>query len=399
MRIFISVLIIVSTCLIDSFGETRNENDTESLNDNVLVNLFIENSGSMDGYVKGQTSFESDLYRTITKLKVNYNKVKTSVIFSTGSRDLVNESEIANFEPGMLPFRKPGEASGTAIDDIIKRVVNRTNSTSVSILVSDFIYSNNSISPITPSITITNILQSKLKVDKNFAILFVKQSSQYTGTYYSEKNHNNRQFINTSRPYYICFMGSDIQIKAIFALLYPEKPKEFIYLSNTPGKVSYQLLLTPKIGNYRLDKRSPKNSLIEAEAVVLKGKKSFQFSLGVDFSSLLLPESYLMDADNFQLSENYSINIIPKSKTATAKITHFILLQTSLLREEKVHIQLNRSLPLWVINSSSDDDSDITSARQVGKTYGFKYLMEGALAGYVNLINDPYCKIEISIKM
>src|SRR5699024_8734242 len=114
------------------------------------INLFLENSGSMDGYVKGITSFENSIYSFLGNLEnsnfsdsLNLYYINESVPYSVKN---ATNTDIKNFIEGLEPvtFRKRGgERGDTNIGELLKRVSDKVNDNNLTILISDFIFSPN----------------------------------------------------------------------------------------------------------------------------------------------------------------------------------------------------------------------------------------------------------------
>lgn len=108
-----------------------------------IINVYIENSGSMDGYVKGQTEFEHIVYNYLVDLKqirvakaLNLNYINSSIL---PQQDDINDF-IEKLEPSS--FQKKGGNRGTSdIALMIKDILAATNDSTVSIFISDCIFS------------------------------------------------------------------------------------------------------------------------------------------------------------------------------------------------------------------------------------------------------------------
>lgn len=81
-------------------------------------------------------------------------------------------------------------------------------------------------------------------------------------------------------------------------------------------------------------------------------------------------------------NKNYQLKIekiTDRSNPSLSGFSHLLKLQTNQLREEILQIDVLGKMPSWVITSTSSDDSNILNdTSQHSKTFGLKYLIEGA---------------------
>lgn len=114
-----------------------------TVNQPLAVNVYIENSGSMDGYVKGATEFEQAVYNYLTDIKIS--RITDSLnLFYINSEIIPQGSDIKDFIEKLEPatFKKKGGNTGTTdISNLLKTVLNETKSDDVAILVTDGIFS------------------------------------------------------------------------------------------------------------------------------------------------------------------------------------------------------------------------------------------------------------------
>ena len=71
-----------------------------------VYNVFLENSGSMDGYVKGRTDFESSIYNFLSDVNTNDKVTDSLHLFYINSKkiDLTSDSETRFFAQKMRFF-------------------------------------------------------------------------------------------------------------------------------------------------------------------------------------------------------------------------------------------------------------------------------------------------------
>lgn len=109
---------------------------------NPIINVYIENSGSMDGYVKGQTEFEHIVYNYLVDLQqigiakeLNLNYINSEI--------LPQQDDITDFIEKLEPtsFKAKGGNRGSSdIALMIKDILAESNDSVVSIFISDCIF-------------------------------------------------------------------------------------------------------------------------------------------------------------------------------------------------------------------------------------------------------------------
>lgn len=199
------------------------------------VNVYIENSGSMDGYVKGKTEFKGAIRDLLVLLKYHYNEDSINLFFINNringpqpkvqkqkqdSGEVTAKIDLTTFARDIeLKWRNGQEKSAwqsTNLNQIFKMILDKSDSNIISILFSDCIYSihgsANAIGLLLDekkSLTKDAFL-SKWKNDKvPLATTIVKMKSKFDGKYYPFTGNNNGYNIDKGeRPYYICVIAN-----------------------------------------------------------------------------------------------------------------------------------------------------------------------------------------------
>lgn len=107
------------------------------------INLYIENSGSMNGYVNGSTQFKEALQNLLVDLKFVYGEENIELFFIN---DQIHKSpikgDIVEFADKLSPSSiKIGNTSSSNLNDIFRQITKNSENNMVSILLSDLIYS------------------------------------------------------------------------------------------------------------------------------------------------------------------------------------------------------------------------------------------------------------------
>lgn len=412
----------------DSDSNTTNSNVSNNLKtkaivpDNLKINVYIENSGSMDGYVKDVTTFEGALSKLLVLLNYKYgNNISVNFI-----NDKIRPVKIENpsafiqsLEPNIKPYySNQDHTASSELNDCIKLILDHTDESTLSIFISDCIYSLEKGKNIVNSLEFSKNLTEGAILDKskelNFSTVILKLNSNFTGKYYN--NQNKGTWINNiSRPYYIWFVGPPSCIKDL------HKNLDYNTLSGYQNSVTFEntstskqpfftiLQSTNKIGRFKSTDRT--NYICHSISDSQIRHKQFQFSIAIDLSMIPLDQQALLNPNNYTVPEGFSIRIEDLSSTnidkrdqnqlkycLPEKPTHIITFLTN--RNSALHdikLTIPSTTPAWIDETNSYDDLDISTLSN--KTFGIKYLINGVSEAY-DILNPEhnYLNINLHIK-
>lgn len=365
------------------------------------VNVYIENSGSMDGYVKGVTEFESAVYNYLSDIKIsgitdtlNLYYINSEIISYAQSADAdVIQDFISKLEPN--EFKKRGGNRGTSdIADVIKSILKETREGVISIMVTDGIFSPGKGKDaeaylVNQEIGIKTSMAEHLNKYPKSAVILYQLSSKFDGTYYNKVDAK-IPLNNVQRPFYIWVFGQASDLATLREAV-PESKfngsgiKKMFSIVAGNQKVDYAI--RAKSGNFRVSKNNPKTEINRLKAD-RDGK--VRFSINANFNDLLLDEAYITNPENYEL-QIYDIKVTPKTDS---KYTHTLSLTTDNRKQKngEVNIKLLMTEPDW--NDVNDSDG---SEAVAGKTYGIKYQVSGIYKAFANKA-DYYTEININIK-
>ena len=386
------------------------------------IKVFVENSGSMDGYVKGATDFENAVYSYLSDLQLADLGVKNDTSSSKNAMELYYiNSKVLPFAPDIKAFinaleptvfRQRGGNRGTSdMSEIIDTILAQTGTDDISVFVSDCIFSpgnqyrvhdNADEYLVAQQIGIKGHVVEKLNRIPDFSIVVLRLLSQFDGTYYNK--FDERTQINKERPFYIWLMGSREHLKTIIdcvniANIKGKGVQNLFMISNPISTIPYNISL-PQRGNgkYEISKSEP-YTITNAKTDGKGGSSRFQISVSVNFSDILLPDEYLMNPDNYVVSNKaYGIEVSKYSGPNQNRYTHTIKLNLlqPVLSKGTVKISLKNSLPQWINDYTDESGLDINSVGAMEKTYGLKYLLGGIYDAYAS--NGQYGSVTINIK-
>ena len=384
------------------------------------VKFFIENSGSMDGYVKDITEFEAAISDLLVQLQYHYNSENLKVnfintkIFPSTLNDV--QTFVEALEPETAPY-KVGDRSVSKLNEILRLVLDSTSKNNISILVSDCIYSLDKKNDTEGALEFEKSLTKGAFLEKSkqfeFATIVLKMNSKFTGNYW-DKNNSSTYLNKASRPYYIWIIGSNEKINEFSKVIKLKSLKGFEYsyfLSNfTKEKPPYYTVLkeTNKVGSFKQTDRGEKE--VKSINDIEFDGGTFQFSIAVDLSNIPVDSSYLTTAKNYVVPDGFTVKAVEKidrnklsqrdfvtvEKTIA---THFITVSTTnKFTIQDLKLELSNKIPAWVELSNSINDTDVKS--QLDQTFGLAYLVQGVSEAYAtqNPEQTSYFKITVTIK-
>lgn len=366
--ILISVLFgIFTSC--SSKIEVSSEPVVSTLkNDKPVLNVYIENSGSMDGYMCNGSELKDCVYDYISDLnrytdETNLNYINSTVIPYKG--DL--KTYIKTLNPNSFKLAG-GNRSNTELDVVIGKVLENVTDSSVCILVSDFIldvpskdaqnFLNNT------AISIKDEIISAQKRVPNLGVEILKFSSKFNGKYFYP-NGTVEELKDVKRPYYIWIFGD----KDYLAQLNTDVPFSQLVKYDLKGIASF----TNK-SNVPFEIKNQSGT----SQVVVPAHGDYHVMIRADFRSTLQPDGVIQDTSNFSFNNNtIQINGIYPISDKKESYTHFIkftIPKGTQIAQEMLTFS-SPKMPSWV--SASNDDTGANINDNLDKTTGIKYLIQG----------------------
>ena len=445
MKTALCIVPFVTICLFVSCrGGSGSGNDTGDNNntpppvviahlDTIKVNVYIENSFSMDGYINGQTAFKDAIREMLVMLKYHYDERNIKVYFiNSAIHPTPATINLANFANDINMYWYVGNQANSRLDEIFKMVLAQTNNQTISILFSDYIYSISGV-PTNDLLSSAKILTkdaflSKWRDDQvPLSTTIVKLESKFNGRYYPSTSGSFQ--IGMERPYYICVFANqeilhDFNRKITLEAGRIEGYKNKYVLSSEDPKSIYWSVLNSSfnIGRFKPDKElSDKKFIRGIQDVRLMSRgvgctrgntQPLIFAVAVDFSQIQAEDSYICDPVNYTVTTgNFTVTEVCPIDTCKSKIsandwntiqegkpTHIVVLEGKSKQIADVTFLLKKQIPQWIYQSSTEDDSSV--AKLNGTTFGLKYWVEGIAEAYETIYPDRknYFECSISIK-
>lgn len=394
---------------------------------NPTVNVYIENSGSMDGYVNGNTEFKGAIRDLLVLLKHYYSgSGKIKVYFINGRiRETDTKADLATFAQHINAqwSVKDEDRSSSNLNNVFKQILDKTDRKTISILFSDCIYSikgKDAEELLSDEKSLTkDAFLSRWRVDSlGLATTIVKMMSKFSGTYY-DKNNVKTTLTGQKRPYYICVISSKNVIDDFNSKIPLEKRKiegfdnKYIMSSGATDNLYYSILLSSyNEGRFKPQRSRSSNDYIHGIKDIKLNKQSeppFTFAVAIDMKNVAAEEDYLLNSENYILSDNNfavkeivkveknKINASDWVKISKGDPTHVIVLEATGTALADITIALKKQVPQWIEQTNIIDDSNIL--KNIDKTFGIKYLIDGIAEAYETLYPNDKNYFEIEIKI
>lgn len=383
------------------------------------INVYLENSKSMDGYVKGVTEFETAIYNLLGDFKIsglcdslNLNYINKEIPYQKQNALTADIQDfIDKLEPSVFQQRG-GDRSVSDLKNILSTVLKTVNDNNAAVLISDFVFSPGKNANAQDYLNNQGVgikidFAEKLK-EFDLSAVVIQLQSNFDGMYY-DKTNNPHPF-KGKRPYYVWIFGSTQQISSILNKNVLDNIRggysnRFV-LQSIKGisEPNYKIRYSPKIGSFSAKQLNEKIISDASASKDNQNKGLFGFNIEVDFSNSLQDVNYFLDSNNYILNNTkYQLKvetITDKNDAPLSGFTHLLKLQTSELREEVLKIEIVGKTPSWVFNSTSIDDSNILNDKnEQQKTFGLQYLIEGITnAFYPRSNSNAINSISITIK-
>ena len=363
------------------------------------MHLYMENSGSMDGFVTENTEFKDALEHLLIMLNDKYGTPSISFINNQIYDTLGIDKGITHFCRQLTPKAiHLGNTGSSNINDIFRMILNKTDNNTVSVLVSDCVYSikgNNAQSLLANQKNLTQnaFMEALKKNNGDLATIVLQCSSKFNGYYY---DMNDKEIAYQGRrPYYIIFVGKSAYIKDLYAKMNFTK-EDYVGLLNSYTMTSKGISLDEKNSSIitddnllaNVDRIKPDNRELGIESITTRGGSSFTIAVGVDAGSFFLDSSYYLDKNNYKVEPSTvkvkSVGKIDKQSAAFGDCASFskpyYLQLEGTNQPSEISVSMIYNIPSWVYSSSTDDDSHGVPAKNV--TFGISYMMEGINAAF-----------------
>lgn len=359
------------------------------------VKLYLENSGSMDGYIHdGNTRYKQALTQILWGVDASFGNSNLTISLINDNISEKGFSGVLSFMKSLEPkseFWISGRGKDTDLNIMLDTLLLRHQTNDISIFISDCIYSGKELGLIEKEVQgLFNSKKSKL-ADLTVAVLALH--SDFKGKFYPPKG--GVQVINNDRPYYAIFIGKKGLVEKLMAEVKPTTLPgygEMLVLTAKPSVTSiYTASSLYSSGRFNVTHR---NELPEIE---VHGNQPILFTIPATITKGLMPDAYLRDANNYKVEgglfkvvkvDAYN-EVSAKAANSGALITlkfkvpnpNYIIHLQSLkpFGDGELTVNLLYRKPTWVESYNTDDAAN---SSQSGKTYAIKYLINGLTSAF-----------------
>ncbi len=340
-----------------------------------MLEVFVENSGSMDGYMADGSQLKDAVFQYVSDLE---RISRTTRLYYINSNIISGGNDLNEYIRTLSPatFRAAGgDRSNSDLRQMLSQLADRMNDSTVVVFVSDCILDL----PATDAakwlensrIRIRNsMLDSRDRVS-DFAVEIFKMESDFSGSYYYPDGRSTT-LSGVKRPYYIWVMGSRRLIAGCNRHVPPTSLrrlglKETVAFAPTVSVVA-------KASNHNM-----------TGGTINASREAYHATVLADLGPTLMPDTMLTDSKNYRLScRRATIDGVYPVTGSEEGYTHYISL--TLPESERVTtatLSLTRpAVPAWVEASEDLTGRDVEGA--AGKTTGISRLIGGVADAFAS---------------
>lgn len=341
-----------------------------------IVNIYVENSGSMKGYFSGNSQIKNiikDYYDRIDESKSEGDTITLNFI----------NTKIENSSEGITEYLRDCQskciAAFTKIDDILSMAMEGINDSTVNIVISDYCFESDNSSFQMARSGITGLFTKRLKTESNLSVAIIKYMSDFNGKYYPGGITNRKPM-----PFYLWIFGNEKQVKNIVTA--PIQSPNCGVLILQPLQNIPPSIITKKA------RMVEDNSIIVKEWDKDRNRNAITYSTTIELnlSKIILPKEDICNTNNYFITEGYWIESIKEQKN---EIYAYRVL-TNKPSPGVISIEYTlKELPEWVEKSNFTG----TGIPKDSTTLGVKYLIGGVYDAYHNLSNKLF-ETKITLK-
>lgn len=359
------------------------------------VAVYIDNSASMAGYIKGKNDFIDAL---ATLSKGVYPKAEKTVSLVDGQPVTDTETFISDLQNGKIKF-----ASSSLLHKDLANIVANTKADELALYITDGIMSGESADIATNSdwskVHHADLqeLVSKAFVGAKCGVSVYQQMSNYSGSYFCFDNQP--VTVSCSRPFYVIAIGSPAVLKNFKDEVEAKKSDASFYFK--PCNAFHLIEKLPLADGFSFEQsgafRADGNAYNYQPSVVQGGSIVCRIDLAKVFKYQSLPDSTETGtAARFEVMLDGKQKV-PVTYDKGTKLFKFTLDVSALGPESKVSITLPYKVPEWIDASSCDDDKYMAGAMRDARTFLFNEFIWGIKNGLAPNVPNLYSK-EITLK-
>ena len=371
--------------------------DSPMLPDSVscpALNVYIENSGSMDGYVSADANLSDAVYSFVSRLS---EYTDTTRLFYINSATIPYTGTLSGFIGDLTPeafAAAGGNRSNSDMASMIGRMLEATNDSTATIFVSDCILDLNSVGNASTAsqlnnrrIAISNSVSATLKRLPSLGIVVLKMESPFTGRYFYPDGRTTT-LESAPRPYYIWIAGDRYFIAKILKEVPP---------INIVGKGFRELagFTTNMAVPFRVTNQSMSGNVVSS----ISGK--YTLYVNADLGPTLQPSQVITNPEFYTTtSPTPGLQIERVGAVTNPESPYNVYIEISIAENSRIdmdNIVFNPpSLPEWVEQTDDTGISDVEG--RLDRTVGLGALLQGVSEGFNNKKELTNFKFDIKHK-
>ena len=366
------------------------------------LNVYLEISGSMKGYMPKQTGRSTGFQKEMASLfswfvtsvdskSKNFYGIKddqTTLEFESKD-DVASKISRADFDFGKT----------TTLPDLVEKIIKKNNQEDVSIIVSDFLYSPPNVLNLEGTLNVR--LREMFLKRPEMALSVYAFKSDYSGKFYTVSNKVVENCCSDKRPYYVWVLGKQSLVEQIDKLI-SEKVKfsEELHIGKKYEKVEGEILAQSGRNPESLWQRKSNCTNIIAEAKYISEEEKLTYTIGLNLSELpkqhqdleYLKVNLLVRSPNSKSNitkvytyKEFEPKIAKEDVVLAKKYTHFVEIETysvDIPCKASLNLELKNSLPTWI--NDWNTESDETDAERNEKTVLLKRVLSGIQEAHDN---------------
>ena len=366
-----------------------------------VVRIFMENSGSMNGYVTTNSQFKNALGHLITKADGFYAGTRLDFI----NQDIHHTAmcdDLDNFVLRLNPqSMQVGNTGSTDINKIFKMILDHTSKDTVSVLVSDCMYDVDNVGSLLSAAansttgTFMKAIRRAQDNKREFGVIIMQMESLFQGTHY-EGNIGMPYY--GKRPYYIIFMGDKDRLADLNAHLelentptgMPGMRHKYMLSSEKTWELDNQTARVFTSGFTNARRIQPEHDGLNIHNFTTnheQGKLNFAVGLGIE--QLFADREYVLDSANYEVlpAQYRLIDINDKAKfTECDFFRRPICVQIGTGNDSyapEITLILKNNIPKWV--SESSYNKHLMGYPAPYKSYALYEMVEGIYGAFHNV--------------
>lgn len=348
--------------------------------DSVELNVYVENSGSMDGYMCSGSQLKDAVFDYVSELKKNSS---ITSLYYVNSQIIPCEQSLEDYIQNLTPAsfaQAGGNRANTDLRQILSMILQKQRKNTLTVFVSDCILdiSGDALNFFgNCQISVRNSFIQALKKNPDLGVQIVKLQSKFEGYWYC--GGNKELLSQVKRPYYIWVIGN----KHLLAKVNKEAP-----FAQIIGGIDNQCGFSqPETVPFDVDKQT----------YVVNHANKINVEIMADLSRTLQPESVLTNANNYSVSHPSQVKVasVQRITAVGSKYTHLLNLELEnpqSLNQETLTLNFP-GIASWVV--SSNDDTGQNVKQNLNKTTGLLYLVKGVSEAY--RATEPFGEITFKI--